>query len=112
MSSERRITDRVKPDSHEIIVLDRIENSRLGTIANISQTGFMLVSAREIDIDSVFQLELNFPDQSVTIELGAICLWNSKTGAAGVHWQGFHIIDISEASEQKLKQMLEKLPSQ
>ena len=58
MSDERRIAKRVDTQPGSIMVLDRINETSLGTIANISATVFMLVTDRFIDIDSVFQLNL------------------------------------------------------
>lgn len=105
MSDERRIADRVSPQSGLLSVVDRITETQLGTIANISETGFMLVTRRYIDVDSVFQLELTFNEKGKyeNIQLGAVCLWCVDTSAESSYWAGFHIIDISQKTEELLK---------
>lgn len=110
MSDERRIADRVSAQSADIRVQDRISDTSMGTIANLSETGFMLVSHRDIEVDSVFQLELSCCDgQFGNIQIGAVCLWNADTSSENLFWAGFHIIDISAAAEAALKQVIAKL---
>ena len=110
MSENRRIADRVEAQSAQIHVRDIISNTDLGTIANLSETGFMLVSDRNIEVDSVFQLELTCcDDQFETLPIGAVCLWNAETSSENLFWAGFHIIDISAQTEAALNQLIRTL---
>lgn len=109
MTDERRIAKRVSASSADISVINRINESNMGTIANLSETGFMIMTDQAIDIDSVFQLQLtcceDFPSE---ILLGAVCLW-TDSNSDKMFWAGFHIIDISDEAEKMLKMLIEKL---
>lgn len=110
MSEERRIAKRVAPSSGYIAVLNRHTGQQLGSIANISETGFMLVGPEMIDIDSVFQFELkSSEDKFDTIQCGAVCLWNADTSAGNAYWSGFHIIDISDQAQSLLNQAIDDM---
>lgn len=111
MSEERRISKRIDPVPGSILVFDRINESSLGTIANISSTGFMLVTDRHIDTDSVFQFSLGCKSLDLTIDLGAVCLWTTEASVAAAFWSGFHIIDISDSAQAKLDNMVDKFSS-
>lgn len=109
MSEERRISDRVTTSTGDVQVRDRIGNTSLGSIANLSRTGFMLVSDRLIEAESVFQLELISSNQNEIILLGAVCLWNADTSSENLYWNGFQIIDISVQTEAALEQLISSL---
>ena len=106
MSEERRISDRIDTPSGQIHVFDRMIGEEIGTVANISTTGFMLVADRHIEVDSIFQLRLLTSDTEEEFILGAICLWNSDASAANTFWAGFHIIDISEETLSRLDKLI------
>ena len=110
MSEERRVSNRIETHSADIHIHDRISDSNIGTIANLSETGFMLVSNRNIEVDSVFQLEMSFGEEKFDhIRFGAVCLWNADTSSENLFWAGFHIIDISAEAEAALKQVISSL---
>ena len=109
MSEERRIAKRVDTQPGTIMVLDRINQFNMGTIANISSTGFMLVTEHFIDTDSVFQLNLGCADLDVSVDIGAICLWTSEASSAASYWSGFHIIDISDTAQADLNILVQKI---
>lgn len=111
MSEERRVAKRVNTQPGSIIVLDRISKTSLGTIANISSSGFMLVTNRFIDIDSVFQLNLNGGRFNTSVDIGAVCLWTTEANSADSFWSGFHIIDISDAAQAQLDNVVEQMSS-
>jgi hypothetical protein len=109
LSEERRIATRVDTQPGSFVVLDRISETSLGTIANISSTGFMLVTNRFIDTDSVFQLNIGCGSFDISIDIGAICLWTTEASSADSFWSGFHIIDISDSSQADLDIIVEKI---
>ncbi len=109
MGKERRIAKRVDTQPGSIMVLDRINESNMGTIANISSTGFMLVTNHFIDIDSVFQLNLGCSSLDISIDIGALCLWTAEASSVDSFWSGFHIIDISETAQAHLDILVEKM---
>ena len=109
MSDERRIAQRVDTQPGTIMVQDRINDVNLGTIANISSTGFMLVTDQYIDTDSVFQFSLDYGDAEPAIEIGAICLWTTEASSATSFWSGFHIIDISDTTQANLDVLVKRM---
>jgi len=109
VSEERRVAKRVDTQPGSIIVLDRISQTSLGTIANISSSGFMLVTNRFIDIDSVFQLKLDGGSFKNSIDIGAVCLWTTEANSADSFWSGFHIIDISDSTQAQLDIVVEQM---
>lgn len=109
MSEERRIAKRVDTQPGSIVVLDRISQTSLGTIANISSTGFMLVTDRFIEIDSVFQLNLASDGLDTSFDIGAVCLWTTEASSADSFWSGFHIIDISDSAQADLDIVVKKI---
>ena len=109
MTEERRISKRVAVSSANISIRDKIADKDMGTIGNLSETGFMLVTRNEIDIDSVFQLELSDNNSGQKIQIGAVCLWNSQASTQQMFWSGFHIIDISSEAEEILKDIVARL---
>lgn len=109
MSDERRIAERVNTQPDAVSVINTVTELDLGTIANLSSTGFMLVSSEIIEIDSVFQLEFRSVKLEEPLHLGAVCLWNADASSATAHWSGFHIIDISDANQQALDLLVKQL---
>ena len=109
MTDERRIADRANLKNDTVSVYDRNREITIGSVANISESGFMLVATEEIPPESVFQFELFFSRRKLTVQLGAVCLWNAEAGKAGVYWHGFHIIDISAEAQLQLQQMIQLL---
>ena len=109
MSEERRVAKRVDTQPGLLTVFDRINETSLGTIANISSTGFMLVTDHFIDIDSVFQLNLESSNLDCSIDIGAVCLWTTEASSADSFWSGFHIIDISDSAQADLDIIVEKM---
>ena len=58
----------------------------------------MVVGARPIAVDSLYQLslELSVPiNGQRQIAVGGDCLWARVDEGGSQHWAGFHIIDIS-----------------
>lgn len=97
---------------HQLEAFDASSNVRLGRVADLSETGFMLFSEQQIAVDSLWQIRLCLatPLNGIQeLQLGADCLW-SRPGADGSHaWAGFQIIDLSEAQEQLLREWLKHL---
>ena len=109
MNDERRIAQRVDTQPGNIMVHDKISESNLGTIANISSTGFMLVADRFIETDSVFQLSLLSDSQELSIDIGTICLWTTEASSSSSFWSGFHIIDISDIAQKNLDALVDQM---
>ncbi|MET0101645.1 MAG: PilZ domain-containing protein [Sedimenticola sp.] len=80
-------------------VTDINSGEEIGHLANISLGGFMLISNRQLPLNSLFQLRLDLPstiDGVGSIDLGAESLWSHAATDAETVWTGFHIIDIAD----------------
>lgn len=94
-----------------LIVSDFISNTVLGSLANISRDGLMLLGEREIKEGGVYQVTIAV-DHCVAedeLALGIECLWTSAAGTGGSQWSGFRIIDISDANQKILKDLISQL---
>lgn len=108
MNEERRSSARASINDDHIQIYDRNREQIIGIVANISETGFMLVSSEDIEPGSVFQLEMRIKDEG-NIRFGATCLWSAEANTPNMHWQGFHIIDISSEAAQQMRQVMAHL---
>ena len=106
---ERRKHTR-KRTSKLLQVVDINTNELLGNVVDISIGGVMLISNREIEDNSVFQLALNIPkdcDGTGQIEFGAEVLWTEMSDDSNHFWVGMHIIDISTEAGSKYEAFVE-----
>ncbi len=104
---EKRNSPRIRM-GEEFSVID-INGGTLGSLANISQGGFMLLASHPLVVNRLFQLRLQPTDTQSdddSIELGAECLWCQEAAEPGHYWAGFQIIDISDQAGQRITQLL------
>lgn len=98
---EKRRQTRV-PVEDEIFVRDTVSGLVLGTLANIHDEGFMVISDGGLKEDHLYQLALETHPDALPIHLGAECLWISETGTGDQIWAGFHIVDLSDDAHERL----------
>ncbi|MDJ0806632.1 MAG: PilZ domain-containing protein [Gammaproteobacteria bacterium] len=80
-------------------VSDQITGTLLGQVVNISAEGLMLLSTQQINVGSVYQLDLKLPrliKNHSKIAFGAEAVWSSEAAQPDSFWTGFRMIDISE----------------
>ena len=95
---------------HRIEVVDLNTEQVLGTLANISLGGFMLLSNNAMPINQLFQLRIPFPspiNNETAVEIGAESLWSTAATGPGSHWTGFQIIDISDPVTELITQLID-----
>ncbi|OQX47350.1 MAG: hypothetical protein B0D85_01620 [Candidatus Sedimenticola endophacoides] len=91
-------------------VSDLLSGSIIGSLANISGGGFMLVTDQDLPLNALYQLRLHLPDNlsgGRDLNLGAESLWcnpGENTGSR-CQWYGFHIIDISNEDAELIEQL-------
>lgn len=90
----------------KVRVINKATGLELGSIANLSQEGIMLVNNTPLATENIYQLRLEIEDdasgtKTPAIDIGVDCLWVSPAGSdASTYWSGCQIIDVSdEASE-------------
>jgi len=95
-----RRTQRRRTLSGSVNIVNQFDGVMLGRLVNITTEGLMLVNARPLATDTLYQAVLELPEtlnNMTRIELGIDCLWTSPTNPdADMYWSGCHIIDISE----------------
>ncbi len=92
-----------------INIIDTINGGTFGELVNVTVEGLMIMTDREIPIQSIFQLALELPMEiagNSTVELGADCLWCKKVENFNRYWAGFHIIDASDTATKQLNELI------
>jgi len=99
-STPNRRTQRRRTLSGSVNIVNQLDGTVLGRLVNITTEGLMLVNAKPLATDTLFQAVLELPESlndTTHIDLGMDCLWTSPTDPdADMYWSGCHIIDISE----------------
>ena len=108
MSEQRKQTR--KEVATRLSVVDINTGILIGELANISDEGFMVLTARELPLNAVFQLSLSLPKMIRGVDslyFGAESLWCTGADHADHFWVGFHLIDISPQDHEVLTALLE-----
>lgn len=103
--SDKRSQVRI-PVDEEIFVRDTVSSLEMGTLANIHDEGFMVISDGGLKEDNLYQVVFELGSGKGEINLGAECLWISETGTGDQVWAGFQIMDISEDAKQQIDKLL------
>lgn len=93
-----------------IHIHDCINGGHFGELVNLTTEGMMLISDRDIEPGSIFQLSFTLPAEllgSDQIELGADCLWCRAIDDSHRFWAGFQIIDASAQAIEQLEALIE-----
>lgn len=107
--SEKRAQPRKICDTR-IDILDDESNEFLGTLVNISASGFMMITEKELPENYVFQFQIVISpgaSDSQRIRLGAESLWVQEMEGSKQRWIGFHVIDISEQDKATLCRLID-----
>ena len=94
--------------SEVIHVTDRQTGESLGQLVNISEEGFMLLGKQAVSEDSIFQLSLEFDNDSGSsspIQIGVESLWCHASDDQTQFWSGFYIIDISDEDLERVRRL-------
>lgn len=102
--SEKRSQVRIPVDD-EICVRDTVSGLEIGTLANVHDEGFMVISDGGLKEDHLYQVSFEI-NSSGPITLGAECLWISETGTGDQVWAGFQIMEMSEESRQQIEKLM------
>lgn len=94
------------PVDEEIFVRDTVSNHEMGTLANIHDEGFMVISDGGLREDHLYQVVLELGEGKGEISMGAECLWISETGTGDQVWAGFQIMDVSDEGKRQIESLL------
>ncbi|MBV1915171.1 MAG: PilZ domain-containing protein [Pseudomonadales bacterium] len=92
----------------EVMVIDLDSGKHIGNLLNISTGGLMLLGTDPIELDKLYQLEIQLasPVNGLsTIQVGADSLWSNPSSDSSTFWTGFQIIDISDDSQRAINQL-------
>lgn len=103
--SEKRSQVRI-PVDEEICVRDTVSGLEIGTLANVHDEGFMVISDGGLKEDHLYQIVFEINPGHESIPLGAECLWISETGTGDQVWAGFQIMDMSDDARQQIKGLI------
>ena len=121
MESEDFISRRKHPRHSlrdAVRVVDIASGQSMGTVANLSVEGLMLVNNEPLNADRIYQLCLTIAENVIEdsdgphdVQLGVDCLWSSpaQSTSASAYWSGCQIIDISEADFELIKKLIQSV---
>ena len=98
-----------------IEVTDTMTAINIGQLANLSETGMLLVLHQPLVNDALYQLRFKLVDangQERSVELGAHELWSDEAAAPGQVWTGFRFIDMAPADVAFIRDWVDQPGSQ
>lgn len=106
--ADQRRKQRVTIPEHPEVV-DAHSGAALGQLVNLSSEGLMIAGTQCIPCNSVCQMHipLVIGGSEQVISVGAESLWCEDANSSGMHWTGFHIIDISPEHQRLLDAIVE-----
>ncbi len=103
MTENRRRIERRNLDVH-VNIVDMQTDNQVGALVNIHQEGMMVVGPTRLEVDRVYQLQLQPTGEASSvgdIQLGVDCVWS--TGDDSSCWAGCRIIDCSPEALQQIE---------
>ncbi|MDH5822914.1 PilZ domain-containing protein [Luteimonas sp. RD2P54] len=115
MSQEfRRARRRKAPDT--IVVTDAMTGNVVGRVANLSETGMLLLANTGLVNDALYQFRFTLPGgrerRDQLLELGAHLLWTDQVSAAGQAWTGLRFIGLNDEQARQLRAWVDTPGSQ
>ncbi|WP_101757565.1 PilZ domain-containing protein [Oceanicoccus sp. KOV_DT_Chl] len=92
-----------------IPIIDVINGGNFGELVNATVEGIMIITDQEIDTHSIYQLALKLPveiEGSMSVDVGADCLWCRKVENFHRYWAGFQIIDASDTALKQIEELI------
>ena len=96
-------------------VLDTMTEQSIGRIANLSESGMLMVLHSRLTSDALYQLRLRLPDShgvEHSMDIGAHELWSDEAAAPGQVWTGFRFIDVAPTDLEFIREWVEAPGSQ
>ena len=114
MSDERRREPRIDTLPLNLVVFDNLNGKILGTLANLSRSGLMVLADTQCEPGGTLQVDLRDSPSSATplLSLAFQVTWMSPANTADSYWVGGRIIGIAEADAAILHELLRKAESE
>lgn len=108
MTQNRRRIERRSLDAH-VRIVDMQTDDALGVLVNIHHEGLMVMGAKSLEVDRVYQIELlpaGDAEKIGGIQIGVDCVWS--TAGEESSWAGCRIIDCSEQAKNQIDNLVEE----
>jgi hypothetical protein len=114
MSDERRREPRIDTLSLNLVVFNNLSGEILGTLANLSRNGLMVLSNAHSDPGGTLQIDLrDSPDADThLLSMGIQVSWVSPANTPDSFWMGGRIIGITAEDTATLEALLRKAESE
>ncbi len=123
MESDNDFSNRRKHPRHNlhdvVRVIDKATGQSVGTVANLSLEGLMVVNSVPLHLDCIYQLSIcvdggvlgDAAGETRELDLGVDCLWNSPAASvtAAAYWSGCQIIDVADEDLAVIQQLIDTL---
>lgn len=93
-----------------VLVVDTMLDGVVGRLANLSETGMLLIASAALVEDALYQLRFNLVDargREASIEVGAHMLWQDHANSAGQSWTGFRFITVPQEQMLQLRNWID-----
>jgi hypothetical protein len=93
-----------------VLVVDTMVDAVVGRLANVSETGMLLMANTALVEDALYQFRFNLGDahgRENSIEVGAHLLWQDAAHASGQRWSGFRFITVPEEHMLQLRDWID-----
>lgn len=108
MSDERRADQRFATSGLGLLAFDSLSKELIGSVANLSASGLMLIGHCSAEVGGIIQLSLakNAQRDEFLVELVVQVAWKTSALTAGSEWVGLHINDLSNKDARNLLGLL------
>jgi hypothetical protein len=111
LASEQRMDNRkhlritLRETGWQADLTDQVNGNKLGELINLSAGGMMLITERDLEVESLHQVECRAVGpggKQISFGAGILVLWKSETSQRQTYWVGLQIIDIDAPSKARL----------
>lgn len=87
-------------------VVDVMTGEIVGQVANVSESGLLMLARVPLREDCLFQLRFSLHSREegyIPVDVGAHLLWTNEASAAGQTWVGARFLSITDDSLARLR---------
>jgi len=90
----------------QVPVTDTLAELVIGRLANVSETGMLMLCSSPMNQDALYQLRFAIPGangQPLPLDVGVHLLWKEDSHAPGQTWAGFRFLTLSREHRDQLR---------
>lgn len=87
-------------------VVDVMTGELVGQVANVSESGLLMLARTPMREDCLFQLRFSLPSREegyIPVDVGVHLLWSRDATTSGQSWVGARFLSIPDESLQRLR---------